>query len=165
MPGGGGTMEAKSYFLKAEETCLEGPLNIFGDNLRVKCGGKSTNMTVMLSSVGPKEGPPLHRHTREDETFYILEGEFLFECDGKQTRGSTGTFVFLSRGTAHAFQNVGGTTGKMLIITQPAGIEDFFSEIDKATRGMKGVDMSILLPIFAKYEIEFLGPPIAARGK
>jgi quercetin dioxygenase-like cupin family protein len=157
-------MTAKPVFLKAEETCLDGPLNILGDGLIVKLGAKSGPMTVMLSITPPKVGPPLHRHSREDEAFFVIEGEYLFEADGKQTRGGPGSFVFLPRGTAHAFQNVGDTPAKMLIMAQPAGIEDFFGEIDRATRDKTEVDMKLLLPIFAKHGMEFLGPPIGARN-
>jgi quercetin dioxygenase-like cupin family protein len=158
-------MNAQPLFLKAGESCLEGPLNLLGDEVVVKLGGESAPMTVMLSTTAPKVGPPLHRHSREDEAFFVLEGNFLFEADGKQTHAGPGCFIFLPRGTAHAFQNVGETLGKLLILAQPAGVEKFFSEIDRAARDMKGVDMNVLLPIFAKYGMEFLGPPIGARAK
>ncbi len=158
-------MNTETLFLKSGETCLEGPLNLLGDEVLVKLGGQFAQLTVMLSTTEPKVGPPLHRHSREDEAFFVLEGNFLFEADGKQTHAGPGCFMFLPRGTAHTFQNVGETPGKMLILTQPAGVENFFSEIDRATRGMKEVDRNVLLPIFAKYGMELLGPPIGARPK
>jgi quercetin dioxygenase-like cupin family protein len=162
---GGEKMKTEPLFLRTGETCLEGPLNLLGDEVVVKLGGTSAQMTVMLSTTAPKVGPPLHRHSREDEAFFVLEGTFLFEADGKQTHAGPGCFMFLPCGTAHAFQNVGETPGKMLILAQPAGVENFFSEIDRAMRDMKEVDMNVLLPIFAKYGMEFLGPPIGARPK
>lgn len=161
----GEKMKTEPLFLNTGETCLEGPLNLLGDEVLVKLGGKSAQMTVMLSTTAPKVGPPLHRHSREDEAFFVLEGNFLFEADGKQTHAGPGCFMFLPRGTAHAFQNVGEAPGKMLILAQPAGVENFFSEIDRATREMREADMNVLLPIFAKHGMEFLGPPIGARPK
>jgi quercetin dioxygenase-like cupin family protein len=63
-------------------------LNIFGDQIWVKVTGReSSGELAMIESITPPQGgPPLHRHEREDETFYILEGEFLLEVDGKQHR-------------------------------------------------------------------------------
>ena len=156
-------MGGKALFLNADDTCLDRELNIFGDGLIVKTSSKFAGMTVMLSVTPPKVGPPLHRHSREDESFYVLEGEYLFESDGEQKKVGPGTFVYLPRGTAHTFQNLSDTPGKMLILAQPAGIEEFFSEIEQSTRGMKEVDMNVVLPIFEKYGITFLGPPIGTR--
>jgi quercetin dioxygenase-like cupin family protein len=156
-------MNGEALFLRSGETCLDGPLNILGDELIVKVGAKSSAMTIMLSTIPPMAGPPLHRHSREDEAFFVLQGDYLFESDGKQNRVGPGGFVFLPRGTAHTFQNLAETTGRVLIISQPAGIEEFFSKVDRATRGMKQVNMDVVLPIFAQYGIEFLGPPIGAR--
>jgi hypothetical protein len=69
-----------------------------------------------------------------------------------------GNFCIFPRATTHAFQNAGDTPAKMLIMAQPAGIEDFFGEIDRATRDKTEVDMKLLLPIFAKHGMEFLRP-------
>lgn len=152
--------------LKPGETRLENPLNILGDQVLLKLGGRDTagQLTVMMGITPPKAGPPLHRHSREDESFYVLEGEYLFEVDGKQFHAGPGTFAFLPRGTAHTFQNVTDTPAKLLIITQPAGVEDFFVEVDAAMRGMTEPDMAVLLPIFHKFGMELVGPPIAARA-
>jgi quercetin dioxygenase-like cupin family protein len=156
---------AEFVLLRPGESRLESPLDILGDQVLLKLGGRDSagQLTVMMGITPPKAGPPLHRHSREDESFYVLEGEYLFEVDGKQFHAGPGTFAFLPRGTAHTFQNVTDKPGKLLILTQPAGIEDFFVEIDGAMRGMSEPDMSVLLPIFHKFGMELLGPPLAAR--
>jgi quercetin dioxygenase-like cupin family protein len=161
------TMTAtETLLLKSGESRLETPLNILGDQVLLKLGGRDSagQLTVMMGTTPPKAGPPLHRHSREDESFYVLEGEYLFEVDGKQFHAGPGTFAFLPRGTAHTFQNVTDKPAKLLIITQPAGVEDFFVEVDAAMRGMTEPDMSVLLPIFHKFGMQFMGPPIAARA-
>jgi quercetin dioxygenase-like cupin family protein len=157
---------AEMVLLKPGESRLENPLDILGDQVLLKLGGRDTagQLTVMMGITPPKAGPPLHRHSREDESFYVLEGEYLFEVDGKQFHAGPGTFAFLPRGTAHTFQNVTDKPAKLLIITQPAGVENFFVEVDAAMRGMTEPDMSVLLPIFSKFGMELLGPPIAARA-
>jgi quercetin dioxygenase-like cupin family protein len=157
---------AELVLLKPGESRLENPLDILGDLVLIKLGGRDTagQLTVMMGITPPKAGPPLHRHSREDESFYVLEGEYLFEVDGKQFHAGPGTFAFLPRGTVHAFQNVTDKPAKLLIITQPAGVEDFFVEVAGAMRGMAEPDVSVLLPIFHKFGMEFMGPPIGARA-
>jgi quercetin dioxygenase-like cupin family protein len=156
---------AEALVVQSGETRLENPLDIFGDHMLLKLTGRDTagQLTVMLSAILPNAGPPLHKHSREDESFYVLEGEFVFESDGKRFRAGQGCFVSLARGTVHTFQNVSGKLGKLLILAQPAGVEDFFVELDQATQGTKEPDIAALSRIFAKYGLEFMGPPIAAR--
>jgi quercetin dioxygenase-like cupin family protein len=156
---------AEMVLLKPEESRLEKPLDILGDQVLLKLGGRDSagQLTVMLGITPPKAGPPLHRHSREDESFYVLEGEYLFEVDGKQFHAGPGTFAFLPRGTVHTFQNVTDKPAKLLIVTQPAGIENFFVEIDGALRGQSEPDMAVIVPIFSKYGMELMGPPLAAR--
>jgi quercetin dioxygenase-like cupin family protein len=161
------TMNAtEMVLLKSGETRLESPLDILGDQVLLKLGSRDSagQLTVMIGITPPKAGPPLHRHSREDESFYVLEGEYLFEVDGKQFHAGPGTFAFLPRGTAHTFQNVTDKPAKLLIVTQPAGIESFFVDIDAAMHGMTEPDMTVLLPIFHKFGMELLGPPLGARG-
>jgi hypothetical protein len=52
---------------------------------------------------------PLHRHSQEDEVWYVLEGEIAFTLDGATRRGGPGTFVYIPRGVAHTFQVVSAT--------------------------------------------------------
>src|SRR5437879_8901632 len=74
-------------------------------------------------------GPPLHLHRREDEGFYILEGEVDFVCDGQALHGSAGTWVFLPKDLPHAYKVRGETAARMLTFTFPAGFERFVSEL------------------------------------
>jgi mannose-6-phosphate isomerase-like protein (cupin superfamily) len=74
-------------------TRLENPLDILGDQVLLKLGGRESvgQLTVTMGITPPNAGPPLHRHSREDESFYVLEGEYLFEVDGKQFHAGPGT--------------------------------------------------------------------------
>ena len=73
--------------------------------------------------------PPPHIHHREDETFYILEGEFSL-LRGDQTFAATaGSLVYIPKGTLHTFKNVGISPGRFLVVITPAGFEKFFEEI------------------------------------
>jgi mannose-6-phosphate isomerase-like protein (cupin superfamily) len=155
----------QALLLKPGESRGAGPVNIFGGIISTLLAGSDTDGGYAITDgiTPPGGGPPLHRHSREDESFYILEGEFDFEVDGKLIHGGPGCSVFAPLGTVHQFQNVGTAPGRMLSVVQPAGLEEFFNELAAATAGMKEPARSVVLPIFEKYGLELLGPPMAVR--
>src|SRR3954469_5131690 len=81
--------------------------------------------------VPPGGGPPPHIHRREDEAFYVLEGELLFHVDGRSIAVGAGFWVTLARGSLHHFKNVGNRTARMLILVTPSGLERFFEEVGR----------------------------------
>ena len=103
-----------------EGAALETPI---GDVLTVKAATRQTNgsLTVLELVIGPKKGPALHTHLREDELWYVIEGDFRFKAGGAMLRASTGGMAFGPRGTPHAFQNIGETPGRLLVVTTPTG--------------------------------------------
>ncbi|QSJ20513.1 quercetin 2,3-dioxygenase [Nostoc sp. UHCC 0702] len=74
-------------------------------------------------------GSPPHIHHREDETFYILEGELLFQVGDQKIVLSAGSFVHAPKGIPHSFQNVGTTPARTFTTAIPAGLENFFEEV------------------------------------
>jgi quercetin dioxygenase-like cupin family protein len=56
---------------------------------------------LVESTIAPGASPPLHIHRREDEAFYVLEGELTFRYDGEDHAAGSGTFVFLPRDVPH----------------------------------------------------------------
>jgi mannose-6-phosphate isomerase-like protein (cupin superfamily) len=56
---------------------------------------------------GPAGGPPEHIHIREDEIYYILDGQLRFKVDQEFLDARTGSLVFIPQGTPHCFQNTG----------------------------------------------------------
>src|SRR5690242_15765455 len=104
----------RGFIVKTDEVRGKAPLEIYGDQVRLKLDGNDTGgaYAIFEGIVKPNWGPPLHRHTREDESFYVLEGDFLFEVDGQRFPVGPGTVVYAPKGTAHTFQNVGTKTGR-----------------------------------------------------
>ena len=153
------------FIVNAEETRGAKTLDIFGNQIWIKLSGADTDgkYTVFQGEVAPQSGPPLHRHGREDECFHVLEGDFVFEVEGTEIYAKAGSTVFAPRGLAHRFQNVGTTMGRLLTVSEPAGLDDFFTEIDQATGGALVPDPAVVVPIFEKYGLELLGLPMAAR--
>jgi quercetin dioxygenase-like cupin family protein len=142
------------------------PLNVLGVSVLIRLGTEDTsgNYAVLEERHQPHQGPPLHRHFREDEVFLVLEGQYRFDVDGRETIGGPGTCVPAPRGTVHAYEYIGDQPGRMLVIFQPAGMEKFFIDLSQATAGMQHPDMAVLVPVFNKYGVELIGPPLAARA-
>ena len=93
-------------------------------------GGAYFAMEALVPSGG---GPPLHIHRREDETFYVLEGQMEFQLGDDTITAGPGDFVNIPRGIVHRFQNTGSETARMILTFTPAGIERFFeATLDRA---------------------------------
>ena len=146
--------------VKRGETRRGKPLDIFGDNIYIKMGSVETNgrYSLIEDVTPPGGGPPLHVHHREDEGFYILEGEYLFQTGEARHKVGPGDFVYIPRDIPHCFKNIGGTTGTMLLTLEPGGLEVFFAELS-AVSGPPTPEK--VAPIFVKYGLELLGPPLA----
>jgi quercetin dioxygenase-like cupin family protein len=72
-------------------------------------------------------GPPLHVHSREDEAFYVIDGEIRFrQGDDEFVRGP-GSWVWGPRGVPHAFK-VESETARALVVVTPGGFEQMFAE-------------------------------------
>ena len=68
-------------------------------------------------------GPPIHAHTAEDDSFYILEGELTFALASGDVPAPPGTFVLVPPGVEHGFRNDGRTVVRMLNLHAPAGFD------------------------------------------
>jgi mannose-6-phosphate isomerase-like protein (cupin superfamily) len=143
----------------------QGPLYVVGDEVRVKISSRDTRgaFAVFEDQTPPLQGPPLHLHHVQDEWWYVLEGNYLFEVDGRQIHAGPGATVFAPHGTRHTFQNIGSTPGRMIITVVPGGLDIFFEELSAAVPPGTVPDPAKLAPLFQKHGLELLGPPLAAR--
>lgn len=74
---------------------------------------------------------PLHRHTREDEYSYVLEGRVgALLGEEEEVFGEAGDLIFKPRGQWHTFWNAGDVPARILEIISPGGFEEAFREID-----------------------------------
>lgn len=110
-------------------------------------------------SMPPGFASPYHRHTLEDEAFYVLEGEIAFVCDGKWMQAGAGGYVFGPRGIPHGFKVVGTSPARMLLMCSPGGFERFVLEqAEDIDSPPSPPDMAKLAALAAKYKIDLLGP-------
>jgi quercetin dioxygenase-like cupin family protein len=107
-------------------TALLGP----GDLYRFLVTGAESGGSyfAMEAIVPPNGGPPPHIHRREDETFYVVEGEIEFRLGDDVIAGGVGDFVNVPRDTVHCFRNAGTDMARLIVTFSPAGIERFFEE-------------------------------------
>src|SRR5215207_6504919 len=98
---------------------------VVGDVYRFLATGEDTNGKYALweAIVPPGGGPPPHVHSREEESFYILEGEITFQIGDGRLVAVAGTFANMSMGTPHSFKNESDKPARMLISVAPAGLE------------------------------------------
>lgn len=141
------------------------PLSVVGDELRIKISSRDTNgaFAVAEDITPPNGGPPLHRHYEQDEWWYVLESDFLFEVDGEQIYAGPGSTVFAPKGSCHTFQNVGKTPGRTIVTVVPGGLDLFFEEVDATVPPDAPLDPVAVRALFHKHGMELLGPPLAHR--
>jgi quercetin dioxygenase-like cupin family protein len=106
---------------------------ILGDFYTVKVSGDETDgrYSVWEIEVAPNSGPPLHRHSKEDESFYVLDGEFSFPYgNSREAKARKGQFIYVPRGEFHTYKNISrSSSGKLLLIIAPPQFEKFFEEV------------------------------------
>jgi mannose-6-phosphate isomerase-like protein (cupin superfamily) len=110
-------------------------LSVAGNTITVKIAGNETDNAYSLFelNVPPNVGAGLHIDKNWDEFWHVVEGTFAFTLDGKQIQLSAGGFAFGSKGIPHSFKNVGETTGKLIMLTKPSGLENFFKTVHEAS--------------------------------
>ena len=140
---------------------------VVGDVYRFLATGEDTNGKYALfeALVGPGGGPPPHVHSREEEGFYVLEGEITFTINGERVVATAGMFANMPVGTPHSFKNECSKPARMLISVSPAGLEKMFFEVgvplaEGATTALPPTkeEIETLLAIAPRYGIEIRLP-------
>ncbi|WP_422930443.1 cupin domain-containing protein [Singulisphaera sp. PoT] len=136
---------------------------VAGDRYTIKATGEDTGgaFSLVEAEVPPGGGPPPHQHGREDEAFYVIEGEVEFQADGKRSVAGPGCWITLAKGSVHSFKNLSQVTAKMLIFLTPAGFEQYFLEVGRPASPEDTVpiiptheDIERMLALAPKYGIE-----------
>jgi mannose-6-phosphate isomerase-like protein (cupin superfamily) len=96
---------------------------------------------------------PLHRHTREDEYSYVIEGRMGALLGDDVLEAGPGDLVFKPRGEWHTFWNAGDEPCRILEIIAPAGFEGFFAELVDLG-GVAQADPQTLADLCARYDFE-----------
>jgi mannose-6-phosphate isomerase-like protein (cupin superfamily) len=108
---------------------------------------------------------PLHAHGREEEVWYVLEGEITFTIGDTTTTMGPGAYAFIPRGVPHTFQ-VRSATARWFGIGMPGGLDGWFFETGDPARALTlpppsagPPDVDAIVASLRAYGTETLGPP------
>lgn len=99
-------------------------------------------------------GAPLHRHSREDEYSYVLEGRVGAQLGQEVVYGEPGDLIFKPRGQWHAFWNAGDEPARILEVISPAGFEGYFERVSAAFDRDAPPDPAALAAVASDYGLE-----------
>lgn len=134
-----------------------------GHLLSVLLSAENTGGLLAVLKVTELKGlePPPHLHTREDEIFYLLNGEIEFLAGGKTYKASSGDCMFLPRNITHSFRVLTDQSDVMMLLT-PGGFEKYFIEMSERAPELKqpprpsgSPDIPRLIATAEKYGIQF----------
>ena len=97
---------------------------------------------TLLEEVPPLLDTSAHVHSREDEMYYVLEGDHVFRCGEREFQAGPGGLVFLPRGVPHAHRRLVQGVGRLLCILTPAGLEGFFRLLAETARSGGPMDVA-----------------------
>lgn len=120
---------------------------------------------LVESRIAAGASPPLHVHRREDESFFVIDGQVRFRCGDEEVLAGPGSFVFLPRDVPHTFVVEGTAEAHVLTLMTPGGGERFFLEGGRAPQG-PGLppagppDIPAMQRAADLYGSEIVGPPL-----
>jgi quercetin dioxygenase-like cupin family protein len=129
-------------------------------------GEETRGQFALMEQVARKGNvPPRHIHHREDETFYVVEGEMTFFVGDETIKATPGTMVFAPRDIAHSF-TIDSEQVRMLVMVAPAGAEGFFKECSIPAASMTlpppaetpYAEIQKMMALAPTYGFEFLPP-------
>jgi quercetin dioxygenase-like cupin family protein len=157
----GKTRSKKGFKVDSGKDRFNEPIKYRGVNPNdVKISAKDTDGQLsVFEYVGfQKIGPPLHVHFNQDEIFYVVEGEFLFQLDSEKMTLKAGDTIFLPQNVPHTWLQL-SDKGKLVYLMQPAGqMEEFFKKMNE----LKGPPTEELVQqIHQAHGMKIVGPPIS----
>jgi quercetin dioxygenase-like cupin family protein len=141
--------------------------SVVGDVYRILASSSQTGgvYTLVENRVSPNNGPPPHIHSREDESFFVLEGEIDFHIGDETITARPGAFIQGPRGIAHSFKNNTQLPARLLVFVTPAGFENFVKEFAQPVASFDSPaipaskdQVDKLLAAAPKYGIQILPP-------
>jgi mannose-6-phosphate isomerase-like protein (cupin superfamily) len=142
------------------------PLWFINHLAHVHVDAEASNERLALIDERGRRGdmPPLHVHHRDDETFYVIDGEVSLFVGGRQLTLTAGQAVLAPREVPHCYR-VESEEAHWLVITTPAGFESFVRRVsepapaEELPEAERTVDPAVLTAAAADVGIEILGPP------
>ena len=130
-------------------------LRALGETVQIRLRRQQTQGAFALIScvTPPQGGVPLHVHSKEDETFIVLEGRYEFRVGDSVIQGQPGTCLFGPKGIPHTYQNIGQNPARLMVLFSPPGFEEYFEDVD-AANSVSPLSLEELVARAHKYGIE-----------
>lgn len=127
-----GITSPKLGMLAPEEGINVWALGLF---ITIKALGNETGGSYSLAEkvVFPGQEVTRHVHTLEDEMWYMLEGELIWNLGGRESLGRKGSFIHLPRFIPHFFMNKSDKPARMVLMFAPGGVEQWFLDVGQRT--------------------------------
>jgi quercetin dioxygenase-like cupin family protein len=135
-------------------------ITAFGSTAIFKLTGNDTGgaLCLAVAETPPGAGPPPHVHARDDELFFVLQGELSFLAGREWVPAPQGSVIFAPRGVPHTFRNAGSSPSRHLVIALPSGFDEFYERCGEVFAQGEPVDRERLAAIAAEYGYRFLVP-------
>jgi quercetin dioxygenase-like cupin family protein len=166
-PGAANMKPTESIAFSSGRKSLDRSVWYNGSLMAFLATGEETQGQFALIEAVARRGnvPPPHIHHREDEIFYVLEGEVAVSVNDRTIKGKAGTMFFLPRDVPHSF-TIESEQSRMLILLTPAGLERWFEEFSVPAPAMTLPpaeepaygDVQRMLEAAPRYGIEFVLP-------
>jgi quercetin dioxygenase-like cupin family protein len=148
------TMEAIAARVLGPRDGKAGFLGSIGVRFMINGAESGGGFSLVEHPMGPRAlAAPLHKHNREDEYSFVLEGEVGALLGDEVRIGKPGDLIFKPRNQWHTFWNAGDRPARILEIISPAGFEVFFRELVDLG-GVAKVDAQTLGSLCQRYELE-----------
>ncbi len=132
----------------------EGFLGSIGVRFMIDGSEAKERFSLVEHPMSPRAlAAPLHRHTREDEYSFVLEGRMGALLGDDDVEAGPGDLVFKPRNQWHTFWNAGDAPCRILEIISPAGFERFFRELVDMG-GVAQADEEALAQLSQRYGLE-----------
>lgn len=112
--------------------------------------------------VGYLDGPPLHIHSIQHETFHVLEGVLTVQVGDEMIEAKPGDFLYIPPGVVHAYANLTeGTVARAVGNLAPGGFDKFVAELNAYQKSASPPDPAKIKEISDRHNQVFSGPPLA----
>jgi quercetin dioxygenase-like cupin family protein len=133
---------------------------VTSNTLDIKISGADTEGALAVfeqTGLTPNGGPPLHLHVSQDEWFYVIQGEYLFQVGDEKYELKSGDTIFLPRNIPHSFIQL-SDKANVIVSYLPAGkMEDFFKTTAAWT---VPPSKELIAQTFEQHGMKITGPPL-----
>lgn len=136
-------------------------LTLRGTRIAYKAAGERPGggPTFLEFAAAPGFGTGDHVHSKIEEIFYVVEGEFQIRAGDRTLRARPGDFVLVPPGVAHGFGNPTSGPAKMVIVISPAAVhERYFEELAEILAKPGPPDIQAISQLRARYDTQQVSP-------